>query len=553
MPPVLARAHWLLIIGLCLLAACQASTTRRVIILVDGQRRTVETEADTVDEVLQQQKIQLGADDRVDPPGYTPIERTATIEITRVQIKTETKSEPLEFTRQLTRDEALPDGQARVLQMGANGNAQVTYQVTIENGVEVSRREISRVVTQPPRDEILVLGAQSALPAVDVRGTLVYLAHGNAWVVRNSTGDKRPLTIDGDLDGRVFDLSPDGRYLLYSRAGSDHLNSLWLVDTVILAQTPRRVPLSDLLYAQWAPDDSNRIAYSTGEKTDGAPGWKAHNDLYLATLSGLSGALPVLTTSATQPLTSTAAITAAITAVKMTTITVSATTPISVSTQEVISPSVPVPYAWWGGNLAWSPDAQVFAYAWPDQVGFINLATGLHRAVKSFSDYNTRADWIWVPQISWSPDSRFIITTVHAPPEGAGQSEDSPGFDAWVLSRDNSVDVALVPGTGMWAAPVWSPRDANGESKIAYGVALNTADSERSRYALYVMNRDGSGRTKIFPQGNENGLSLVQVAWAPDASQLIAVREGDLWRYDFAHHTWTQLTANGDSRLPEWK
>ncbi len=549
MPPVLARTHLLFVAVLCLLIACQASTTKRVVILVDGQRRVVETQAETVDEVLRAEKITLGDNDRVDPPGYTPIERTATIQITRVEIKTEKQSEPIEFARQLTRDEGLPDGQTRVVQLGANGEAEVTFQVTFEDGVEVSRREINRVVTQAPRDEILVLGTQNALPAVDVHGTLVYLAHGNAWVIRNSTGDKRPLTTTGDLDGRVFDLSPDGRYLLFSRATPENLNALWLVDTVILAQTPRRVPLDNLTYAQWAPDGSDRLAYSTGEKTLGAPGWKAHNDLYVATLTGLSGALPISTTTSTQPITGTTFITAA----KTTTITVSATTPISVSARKIMSPSVPGPYAWWGGNFSWAPDAQVFAYAFPDQVGFINPTTGLRRVVKPFAYYNARADWVWIPQFAWSPDSRFLITTVHAQPEGAGQPEDSPTFDTWVLSRDNSVTVPLVPDTGMWAAPVWSPRDVNGESKIAYGVTLNAADSERARYALYVMDRDGSNRRKIFPQGNENGLQLIQVAWSPDASQLVAVREGDLWLYDFARNAWSQLTSNGDSKLPEWK
>src|SRR5207244_3157557 len=115
---------------------------------------------------------------------------------------------------------------------------------------------------------------QNAVASVDVHGTLVYLAQGNAWLMRNSSADRRPLTFEGDLDGRVFDLSPDGKYLLFTRTGATNLNTLWLADTVILEEKPRRVPLDDLLYAQWAPDGSNQVAYSTGEKTSGAPGWK---------------------------------------------------------------------------------------------------------------------------------------------------------------------------------------------------------------------------------------------------------------------------------------
>jgi resuscitation-promoting factor RpfB len=536
---VLPRTRLCLVLAFCLLVACQ--TAKRVIILVDGQRRVVETQAATVDQVLRAEKIKLGEDDRVDPPGYTPIERTATIQIVRVEIKTENKSEPIEFSRQLIRDDALPYGKMQVVQLGANGQAEVTFQVTLEDHKEVSRSQVSRTTIKPPRDEILELGTQNSLAPVGFYGTITYLAHGNAWVMQESSNDKRPLTFEGDLDGRVFDLSADGRYLIYTRAGSGanstsaQLNSLWLADTVILGEKPRRIPLDDLLYAQWAPDGSNQIAYSTGEKTAGAPGWKAHNDLFIAALDDIN-ATPSTTPPPTPPLT-----------------VGGGTSEVTLKTRQIISPSVPAPYAWWGANLTWSPDGQVFAYGFADQVGFVNVSTGSRRAVKRFAYYNTRADWVWTPQIAWSPDSRFIIATVHAPPDGAGLLEDSPAFDLWALARDNSVNLALVRESGMWSSPIWSQRDAYGESRIAYGVALNASDSERSRYALYIMDRDGSNRTKIFPQGNQNGLQVVQVAWSPDDSQLVAVRDGDLWLYDLAGGNLFQLTANGDTRLPKWR
>jgi hypothetical protein len=526
----------------CLLASlvlggvdgCQ-STAKRVVILVDGQRRVVETKAATVAEVLRAENITLGQDDRVDPPGYTPIDRTATIQIVRVEIKTEKTTEPIAFSRQLIRDDALANGKMQVIQLGANGEEEVTFQVTFEDHKEVSRREVGRTTVKAPLDEILEIGTQNSLPPVVIHGTITYLAHGNAWVMRDSSNDKRALTFEGDLDARVFDLSPDGRYLIYTRAGSEKLNSLWLADTVILGEKPRRIPLDDLLYAQWAPGGSNEIAYSTGEKTGGTPGWKAHNDLFIAALDDISSTLPI--TSSLPTLTPAPGPAAEVT----------------ITTHQVISESVPAPYAWWGGNFSWSPDGQVFAFGFADRVGFANVSTGTRRSVKTFAYYNTRADWVWTPQVAWSPDSRYIIATVHAPPDGAGLFEDSPAFDLWAFARDNSVNLPLVQQSGMWSSPVWSLPDSFGESRIAYGVALDASDTERSRYALEVMDRDGSNRTRIFPVGDENGLQVVQVAWSPDDSQLVAVRDGDLWLYDMAGATWSQLTANGDTRLPKWR
>jgi hypothetical protein len=580
------------------LNACSAN--KRVTILVDGERRVIETQASNVGQVLQEQNITLGDQDRVEPPDYTPLERAATIKIVRVAVKTETTREPIEFERQYVREENLPEGQVRVSRLGANGTAEIDYQVTYEDGREVSRREIARRVLQAPTDEILLIGTQGAVASVPLTGTLAYLAKGNAWIVRGATGERRPLTTQGDLDGRVFDLSRDGKYLLFSRAATDAatLNTLWIVDTVPFNAEARRVPIDNVLYAQWAPDGSALVAYTGAAKTDGAPGWNAFNDLKLATLYGITETLqvtdtdiqtqtvlvtptplpsdtpppaPALDPNSTpdpnvpptippptytprppgRPFTRTIYITST----RVTTISQTARTPITVTTRTLIPRSAPTVYSWWGGNLAWSPDAKVFAYALADQVGLIAPEAGTRRALKSFAYYNTRGDWVWIPQLAWSPDARFIAATIHAPPNGAERAQDATDFDLWLLARDGSVAVPAARNTGMWAFPAWSPPDARGQSKIAYGVAQNQANSERSLYSLYIMDRDGSNRERIFPEieNTLDGVPVVQLTWSPDASQLIAVRQGDLWLYDLASQKWTQLTANGDSKLARWK
>lgn len=590
----------------CLLAltitAC--STSKRVVLLVDGERRVIETQAPTVGELLREQKIILGDQDRVEPPDYTPIERTATVQIVRVRIKTETAREPLQFERIYTREENLPEGQVRVARLGANGEAEIDFQVTYEDGREVSRREIARRVLQAAVDELLLIGTQGTVPSVSITGTLAYIGKGNAWIVREAMAERRPLTTEGDLDGRVFDLSPDGKYLLFSRGVGAihesplHLNTLWIIDTVPFNAEARRVPIENALYAQWAPDGSARIAYTRGEKTQGAPGWKAYNDLNIAALYGITETLEVTDTdiqtqtvlvtptplpSATMPPLPTldsietpdpnapspvprptytprpfgAPITRTlyITNTRVTTISQTARTPITLTNQVVIPRSAPAPYSWWGWNLAWSPDAKQIAYAFADQVGLIPLDDGERRALQTFAYYNTRADWVWIPQLAWSPDARFLAATIHAPPNGAERAVDAAGFDLWAIARDGTFAQPLARNTGMWAFPAWSPLDAKRESKIAFGVAQNQVNSERSLYSLYIMDRDGSNRERIFPEIENalDGVRVVQFAWSPDVKRLIALRDGDLWLYDLETKTWAPLTANGDSKLARWK
>lgn len=514
---VRTRIYFLL--GLALLLAC-APALKRVVIVADGQRRVLETQAATVNDVLREQKILLGENDRVDPPDFTPLDRNTAITIVRVTVKSETVTETIPFERKIIRDDTLAQGKTRVLQLGANGSARVKYQIIYEDGSLTTRREIGRESVAPAHAEVIAVGTQGSLAAVPFKGTLVYLANGNAWVMRNSSDDKRLLAATNDLDGRVFDLSPDAQWLAFTRADNPkELNSAWVVNTVLLDERPRDLALANLLYAQWQRDPATRgLAYSTGDKTPGAPGWKAHNDLQVASLANLG-----------------------------------TTDPLTLSTRQVLAPSNPAWFSWWGMRFDWSPDGRVIAYALADRVGLINVETGASRVLKQFAYYRTRADWVWTPGVSWSPDSRFLVTTLHALPAGAGLFEDSQEFDVGLLARDDSV--SLTPGrdVGMWSAPVWSPANGRGESKIAYGVALDTANTERSRYALWIMDRDGSNKKRILPQTNEDGLEVIRLAWSPDTTHLAALRDGDVWLYDLTQDKWSQLTANGDVQWVKWK
>ena len=506
-----------------LLAAC-APTPKRVILLVDGERRVVETQAVTVQDFLNEQKIILGDNDRVDPPLFAEVPRSATITVTRVQFKTQIVRQPIPFTRQLVEDESYPQNQMRVVQLGTNGTVEITYTLTLEDGKESARRETGRKIISEPKDEIMAIGTQGSLASVPLAGSIVYLANGNAWVMRHSNNEKRPLTTTGDLDGRVFSLSADGRYLLFSRAknaNSNSLNSLWLIDTLVLGETPRALPVDNVLYAQILPDGRG-IVYATGEKTEGAPGWKAHNDLLFASLA------------------------------------VSDTTPLK-PPQVIWKPSVPAPFSWWGTNFAIAPDGRALAYAFANEIGFVDLTSRAtddnstpRTVLKKFAPFRTRADWVWMPQLAWSSDSRFIVGVVHAPFGNPLVASDDPTFEVWALARDGTVNAPLAKQTGMWATPVWSPPNARGDSQIAYGVALVPSDSERSRYALNTMDRDGGNKKQIFPLPNEGGLIVIQIAWSPDAQQLVAVRDGDLWLYDLVSGLWSQLTANGASSMPRW-
>ncbi len=517
----------ILALGLLTLVACGPQGPMQVTIVVDGGQRVVQTTGATVRDVLAESGVILGELDRVEPDLWVETIPDMTVTVVRVEEKSEAIREVVPFQHKTVKSEAMAEGETRLIQPGANGEVEIVYRVILEDGVEVARSELSRVTISEAMDEIVVVGTHGALVSVPISGTIAYLSAGNAWLMREASGGRRPLTSEGDLDSRVFTLSPDGRQLLFTRSGGTDptapLNTLWVISTTVLGETAQPLGLEGLNYGQWASDGS-QFAYSTAERTRGSPGWKANNDLWIASFAETG------------------------------------TSPISVT--QVLSPSAESVYSWWGTHYAWSPDGRYFAYAEADEVGLIEAASGERTPLIQFPVYHTYGEWVWTPGLSWSPDSRFIVCVVHGPSETGEESrEDSPIFDVWAVSTvaetgtDGQVKVQLVSKAGMWAAPHWSPVRSisdRQESAIAYGRAQEPYNSQLGLYDLYVMDRDGSNEFKLFPSEDELGLEAPQMAWSPNGDQLVIAHTGNLYRLDVANGRLQQLTADGESGHPRW-
>ena len=86
---------------------------------------------------------------------------TATVNVTKPpEITTEEVTEKIDIVEYETirnETEDLPKGEEEVVQEGKDGYTEVTYEVTYEDGVEVSREEINREVIDPV-DEIINVG-----------------------------------------------------------------------------------------------------------------------------------------------------------------------------------------------------------------------------------------------------------------------------------------------------------------------------------------------------------------------------------------------------------
>ncbi len=509
-----------------LLSACQltAPPTQQITVQVDGGERVVQTQAETVRGVLRQAEIRLNELDRVQPDLYTPLTEISRITVTRVTEELFIREEVIPFEQQTVTNESLAPNESRLAQLGVNGVEEVSVRAIYEDNLLVSQTEIARTVITATVPEILVIGPQQALAPVRFAGTITYLANNTAWLLRGDSGNRRPIVTGVTFDDHVFTLSPDGQALLYTEAVTGQLetdsptsglelqNELRLASTIVVGEEPTSLGVSNVLQASWSPDGSV-VVYSTAEPSSSPPGWRARNDLWRIN-----------------------------------------------PTQRSPRPTLILPedrsglYAWWGVDYVWSPNGEKLAYARPDEVGVITFTTQqpfsyTKNTLANFAPYETLSDWVWVPQLSWSADSRFIATPIHGALHdvAAGRHDAIDNqFDLWLLDSATSTKINLAEQVGMWANPVW------GAQGIAYGQSLDPTQSVNSRYTIQHVDSDGSNRQQRFPVRSEPGVYSPQMYWSADGRDLLFLYNGNLYLANTSSSTVRQLTLDGQVRRMAW-
>lgn len=506
----------------------QGTNALAITIRADGQDLELRAEGRTVREALDQAGVTIGAEDLVEPDLWVELTEGMTVRVVRVQQEIIVERQILPYPQETIKSEALPAGETKLLQAGANGQAEITYRLQFQDGVEIARSVLRQVVVKEPTAQIVVVGVEGMVRSVDLSGTIAYLNGGNAWLMRGESGQRHPVTTEGALDGRIFALSPDGETLLYSvPADSDAFdgpfNDLYFLDLSSPDAAPAKLPLQNVLWAGWAPCGSERgacgrFAYSTGEKS-GPPGWRANNDLWVVDLSIADASV-----STGKP-------------------------------ERLLGTQTEGAYSWWGSRYAWSPDGLKIAYARPDQLGWIEVSSGRVFPLATYPPQAPRGtslqDPVWLPTPAWSPDSLFVACTLHGEEPGR-PADESRVFELWALDLDNTVRARLTRSVGMWSTPRWSP-EVEGESQIAYASAHTPSDSYESRYTLELMDRDGSDKRALFPAQGQAGMPRpFDYRWSPDGRQLVVLYLGDLYLLDAATGNAQQLTGDGQSTHVDW-
>ena len=490
-------------------------------IIADGETRQVTLPAgSTVNQAFEAAAISIESLDRTEPASYVVLSDGDTVTLIRVEELFETEEESIPFEKQVVRNESLTEGETRLVQAGVNGLQEITYRRVLENDSEISKSIVKTVVLTDPLPEIMMVGAQASFAPLPIPGKLVYLAGGNAWLMDGSTANRVPIVTTGDLDGRIFELSPRGDYLIFTRksskSASREINTLWAVRTN--GGKPFTTGISNVVhFADWIPNTGS-FAYSTVEPRATAPGWQANNDLHRYSIS-------------------------------------------TGEKRRILDANSGGIYGWWGMTFAFAPDGRL-AYSRPDGIGLVDLDGKYLKPLIDIVPLNTHSDWAWIPEIAWGADGKSLYYVTHAPPPSLVSDEDSPFFNLSVAAFESNTGFELAAQTGMFAYPSTSPLQSSSRERqyqVAYLQAIFPEQSETSRYRLVVMDRDGSNRRTVFPANDAPGIEPQTPAWAPgeidgQAGYFIAVvYQGNLWIVDSGNGQAFQVTGDGLVTRIDWK
>lgn len=144
-------------------------------LVIDGQEKTVLTNSDNVEQMLNEEGIKLGEQDKISPAKGELIKSGLKIVVTRFNTKIEKKVEPIQFATEVKKDPDLKEGQKKVVQEGAAGEKEVSVKIVYQDGKEISRTVVQEKVTKKPTSKVIVMGTLKTM-ALSRGGSISYSA-----------------------------------------------------------------------------------------------------------------------------------------------------------------------------------------------------------------------------------------------------------------------------------------------------------------------------------------------------------------------------------------
>ena len=131
-----------------------------------GKKISVRTQAKTVAKLLSEREIDTDREKNwISVSLKTVIKDGMSFSIQPQGIRTITVEEMIAHGEKTIQDYDLEYGKRQIIKAGANGSKTVTYEVNMRDGIVLSRKKLSEIVTKAPITQEVKLGMKLSLPA----------------------------------------------------------------------------------------------------------------------------------------------------------------------------------------------------------------------------------------------------------------------------------------------------------------------------------------------------------------------------------------------------
>jgi resuscitation-promoting factor RpfB len=194
----------------------------RVRLNADGQSREVISNAEDVGTLLDSLGVRLDRMDRVEPSRHAPLEQGLPIRVMRVEHRRVVEESAISYGTQVRYSRELLQGLRRLEREGVPGLRRTTFEVRLENGREVARRQLGSQAVREPMDQVILEGTRP--PHVSTGEASWYhrtglvaahpsLAFGTQVKVTSMATGRTVVVVINDrgpyIGGRIIDLSDD--------------------------------------------------------------------------------------------------------------------------------------------------------------------------------------------------------------------------------------------------------------------------------------------------------------------------------------------------------
>jgi len=188
-------------------AGLQMVITRATILTLDlyGNKTEIRTQAKTVGDMLKEKDIVLGENGRISVDESTPITAGMEVRVWREGQQTVTMKQEISVTSQIVYDNDRPLGYREIGQAGTPGSRNVTYQLEIKDGIEISRVEIANIITRQPTNQTEVIGLRND-------GSGLTLSKGAQYFIDSKGVSHRETYYDLNMSVVMNSCGQGGRY-----------------------------------------------------------------------------------------------------------------------------------------------------------------------------------------------------------------------------------------------------------------------------------------------------------------------------------------------------